>query len=271
MFNLTQIFIIVDSWVKENEIKFQKKQRNRAGFLSLSELITIKIASQSSRVSDLKSFINYLKLTDKKAFSLPSYARLMIWLQRIDEQIKLFLESLRSDFDKINAVDSTALPLLKFGRKGKSYRFADVGHKTKVLWFQGMKLHLITSEIGEIISFLVSPGNVADIRPLQQGLASGGSGILTADSGYIDKILKLEMSKTGLTLLSKPRKNQKQLSKEEAKIYKKRIVVERTFSSLKTWFGLKISGLRNKNHVFATIYAACAAYQLNKKGLLAMA
>ena len=39
--------------------------------------------------------------------------------------------------------------------------------KTTTGWFYGFKLHLIINEKGEILSFLVTPGNVSDVSVLE--------------------------------------------------------------------------------------------------------
>ena len=83
-----------------------------------------------------------------------------------------------------------------------------------------------------------------------------------ADSGYVSKSLAKE-----LFLIYKPRKSSIQLPESEAKLYKKRVRVEQTFSALKKLFNLNISGLRNENSIKTTIYAACAAFMLHKNNL----
>lgn len=267
MWNITQIYYIVDSWAKENDEKLTYNVRKRNGLLTLSELMAIKILFQKSKMIDFKYFVGVLSLLDKRAFKLPSYARLILWMQRIDKAMESFLISQTADPTQWNAVDSTALPLLKFKRKGKSYRFADIGHKTASDWFHGLKLHIIVNQNGEIVSFDITKGSTHDLSPLKTGLASFVHGILLADSGYVSKSLAKELELQGLFLIYKPRKSSTQLPESEAKLYKKRVRVEQTFSALKKCFNLNISGLRNENSIKTTIYAACAAFMLHKNNL----
>ena len=55
-------------------------------------------------------------------------------------------------------------------------------------WFYGFKLHLVCNEKGELLSFMLTPGNVDD-RDLLKNAAflENISGKLVGDKGYISK------------------------------------------------------------------------------------
>lgn len=57
-------------------------------------------------------------------------------------------------------------------------------------YFYGFKLHLIINEKGEILNFVITPGNVDDRTPLRDAkFLSKVSDKLFADKGYISQEL----------------------------------------------------------------------------------
>lgn len=54
-------------------------------------------------------------------------------------------------------------------------------------WFFGFKLHMIVSDRGELLSLMLTPGNVDDRKPVPQ-LVEDLFGKLFADKGYISQI-----------------------------------------------------------------------------------
>lgn len=57
-------------------------------------------------------------------------------------------------------------------------------------WFYGFKLHLIINDRGEILNFMITPGNTDDRDPLMNGrYVQDIKGKLCGDRGYIGKAL----------------------------------------------------------------------------------
>ena len=57
-------------------------------------------------------------------------------------------------------------------------------------WFFGFKLHLICNEKGELLNFMITPGDVDDRKPLEyQAFVEFIHGKLVGDKGYISKNL----------------------------------------------------------------------------------
>ena len=55
-------------------------------------------------------------------------------------------------------------------------------------WFFGFKLHLICNEKGELLNFMITPGDVDDRKPLEyKAFVEFIYGKLVADKGYISK------------------------------------------------------------------------------------
>ena len=75
-------------------------------------------------------------------------------------------------------------------------------------WFYGFKLHLVCNERGELLSFMLTPGNVDDRDPLRNSsFLENISGKLVGDKGYISKGLFEKLFIDGIQLLTKLRRN----------------------------------------------------------------
>ena len=96
---------------------------------------------------------------------LVSYARIVRLMQRIIFPMFCFLNSVLGVCTGISFVDSTLLIVCHIKREISHKVFKAVAKKGKVTtgWFFGMKLHLIINEFGEIISFMLTAGNVSDL------------------------------------------------------------------------------------------------------------
>lgn len=135
--------------------------------------------------------------------------------------------------------------------------------KTSTGWFFGLKLHLVINQLGEIVSFIITPGNAAD-NNLELGLklCKGLCGKLFGDKGYINGELTLELAKNGLYLITKARKNMKNklLSMVDSKLLDKRGVIESVIDILKHICDIEHSRHRSPVNAFVSILAALAAY-----------
>ena len=75
-------------------------------------------------------------------------------------------------------------------------------------WFYGFKLHLIVNDLGEILTFYLSPGNVDDRKPVA-GMAKTLFGKLFGDKGYISQRLFEQLFAQDAQLITPIRKNMK--------------------------------------------------------------
>lgn len=77
-------------------------------------------------------------------------------------------------------------------------------------WFYGFKLHLICNEKGDLLIFMLTPGNVADREPLRnKSFIKQIFGKLVRDKGYICKDLFSKLFVDGLRLVTKLKSNMK--------------------------------------------------------------
>lgn len=77
-------------------------------------------------------------------------------------------------------------------------------------WFYGFKLHLICNEKGDLLNFMVTPGNVDDREPLRnKSFIEQIFGKLVGDKGYICKDLFSKLFVDGIQLITKLKNNMK--------------------------------------------------------------
>ena len=71
-------------------------------------------------------------------------------------------------------------------------------------WFFGLKLHLICNEKGELLNFMITPGDFDDHKPLEyKAFIDFIYGKLVSDKGYIGKNLFQRLFVDGIQLITK--------------------------------------------------------------------
>ena len=77
-------------------------------------------------------------------------------------------------------------------------------------WFFGFKLHLICTEHGELLNFMITPGDVDGRKPLEyRSFVEFVYGNLVGDKGYISKNLFEILFVDGIQLITKLKSNMK--------------------------------------------------------------
>ena len=186
-----EIYYLVDEFLKGYDAVIKshsleegspKKKRNRKFTMSNSEIMTILILFHSSSFRNLKHFYIFVRVHMQKDFlHTASYNR--------------FVELQRKVLDKctgISFIDSTPIRSCHIKREKQHKTFKEFARKGKSTlgWFYGFKLHLIINDKGELLDFLLTPGNVDDRDPLKyMGFHKRIFGKLFGDRGYISKDL----------------------------------------------------------------------------------
>ena len=82
-------------------------------------------------------------------------------------------------------------------------------------WFFGFKLHLICNEKGELLNFMITPGDIDDRKPLEyKAFVDFIYGKLVGDKGYISKNLFDKLFVDGIQLITKLKKQHERLHYE---------------------------------------------------------
>ena len=133
-------------------------------------------------------------------------------------------------------------------------------------WFYGFKLHLVTNEVGDILDFQVTPGNVDDRVPVPE-LSKKLWGKLFGDKGYISQKLTKSLKESGLELITGLKKNMKErLLPLIDKIYlRKRSIIETINDQLKNISQLEHSRHRSPSNFIINVMASIVAYMFSSK------
>ena len=135
-------------------------------------------------------------------------------------------------------------------------------------WFYGFKLHLVCNDRGEIIEFMLTPGNVDDRFPLkQQKFIDQLFGKIYGDKGYIGKDLFDKLFIDGIHLVTKVRKNMKKKAMDfiDRVILRKRAVIESVNDLLKNSCQIEHSRHRSFDNFIGNMVSALVAYSFLPK------
>jgi hypothetical protein len=279
---ITEIFYLSDEFSKEFEVTFKKyaleafkdkKQRNKPNRLSDSEVMTILIAFHLSGMRNLKHFyVFYVKQHLKEEFPrLVSYNRFVELQQKTVLPLVLFLKTCRmGDCTGISFIDSTALKVCHFKREHSNRVFDGMATKGKTTlgWFFGFKLHIIINDKGEIISFVITQGNIDDRYPLSMAsFISRVSGKLYADRGYVSQKLAGILFVDGIHFVAKMRNNMKggELPLQDRVMLRKRAVIESVNDELKNICQIEHTRHRCFTNFITNLIAGLLAYSFLPK------
>ena len=272
---LAQIYVEVDDLLKAYQnFRAQKDPEQvlhptREPELSQSEIITILVAYHAS---GYKCFEYYYRECILKACQscfpkAPGYKCFDSYIGRALPLVLLVLmckcaQSMRSGY---YFIDSKKLVVCHLKREHSHKVFKGFARKGKSStgWFYGLKLHLVINHLGEIVSFLLTPGNTADnnfrvLISLLQGL----SGKCCGDKGYLTTLFE-QFYTEGLQLLVKSKENMKALPafQSDIELLDHRAIIESVNDILTTICNIEHSRHRNAFHGLASILSALTCYQ----------
>ena len=254
--------------VKSHSISDRGRHRNKPNRMSDAEVMLILIIFHFGEYRCLKHFyINYICVHCKDLFPhTVSYNRFVELESQVVLQLGLFVKNvLLAKCTGISFVDSTPLRVCKNQRihMHKTFRGLAERGKCSMGWFYGFKIHIIINEKGEIINFMLTPGNVDDRDPLkQQHFVNCIYGKLFADRGYISQPLFNELFINDIQLVTKFKNNMKNalMSWEDKILLRKRSVIESVNDELKNIAQIEHSRHRSIANFLVSTFAAIAAY-----------
>lgn len=279
---VTEIFYLSDEFSKEYGSTFQKhlledgsgkRRRNKPNRLSDSEVMTILIAFHLSGMRNLKHYYLFYvcKHLTEEFPSLVSYNRFVELQQRVALPLVLFLKTCRmGTCTGISFIDSTALKVCHIKREHQNKVFDGTATKGKSTlgWFFGFKLHIIINDRGEIISFVITQGNVDDRQPLSmESFIRNVSGKLYADRGYISQKLAEVLFVDGIHFVAKMRNNMKggELPLQDRLMLRKRAVIESVNDELKNICQIEHTRHRCFTNFITNLIAGLLAYSFLPK------
>ena len=237
-----EIYYLVDEFLKEYDAVIKshslekgapKKRRNRKFTMSGSEVMTILILFHFSSFRDLKHF--YLFVRSRMKFDFPhtvSYNRFVELERKVCIPLAVFLKmKALGQCTGISFIDSTPIRSCHIKREKQHKTFKEFARKGKSTlgWFYGFKLHLIINDKGELLDFLLTPGNVDDRAPLKHmDFHKRIFGKLFGDRGYISKDLFEQLFIDGVHLVTRLKKGMKNalMLQHEKIMLRKRSLIE---------------------------------------------
>lgn len=180
--------------------------------IGIPQTITLALYKQTQGIITKKSIWN-----DFKNILKCSYKTLVVNMNRCAIFALLILKILLTHNQRsshlVKHTDSTdiAVCLNKNAKHHKTMEgLANWGYSGKG-WFYGLKLHLTADLMRNILSIVLTPGNISD-KAMFMKLNNDLKGILVADAGYVSEKLEKEFYQENKRILfAKPRKNMKKI------------------------------------------------------------
>ena len=135
--------------------------------------------------------------------------------------------------------------------------------KCSMGWFFGFKLHLICNEKGELLNFMVTPGDTDDRKPLEdKRFIESIYDKLVADKGYISQDLFNRLFVDGIQLITKLKSNMKGaiMRVSDKLLLRKRAIIETVNDELKNIAQVEHSRHRSLHNFVSNLLSAIAAY-----------
>jgi hypothetical protein len=236
--------------------------------LSVSEIMTILLMLQGSRVKYLKSFYNggVGEVLRRYFPGMPCDERFVALQQSVLIPLRCFLCSRLGQRTGIYYIDATALAVCHNRRIGRHKTFAGLAArgKTSMGWFFGFKLHLVFNHLHEIVAVKLTPGNVHDTAPVEQ-LTQTLTGKLFGDKGYLGQQRAAALLKRGLVLMTRVRRNMQALplTLTDKLLLNARNRAETIIGHIQACSSLNLPKHRAPLNAFLHLLAALTAYQLN--------
>ena len=273
---VTEIFVMADDFCKFFDQMMEKysipdknkRKYHRNGTMSKAEIMVILILFHSSGYRCLKHFyLNHVCVHLRHLFpDVVSYNRFVELEKTVALPMAIFIKKvLLGKCTGISFVDSTPLRVCRNQRIHIHKVFKGIAERGKCSmgWFFGFKLHLICNEKGELLNFMITPGDVDDRKPLElKSFIEFIYGKLVGDKGYIGKNLFQRLFVDGIQLITKLKSNMKGalMSVSDRLLLRKRAIIETVNDELKNIAQVEHSRHRSFDNFIVNLLGAISAY-----------
>ena len=273
---VTEIFVMADDFCKFFDQMMEKysipdknkRKYHRDGTMSKAEVMVILILFHSSGYRCLKHFyLNHVCVHLRHLFpEVVSYNRFVELEKTVALPLAIFIKKvLLGKCTGISFVDSTPLRVCRNQRIHIHKVFKGIAERGKCSmgWFFGFKLHLICDEKGELLNFMITPGDVDDRKPLElKSFMEFIYGKLVGDKGYISKNLFQRLFVDGIQLITKLKSNMKGalMSVSDRLLLRKRAIIETVNDELKNIAQVEHSRHRSFDNFIVNLLGAISAY-----------
>ena len=273
---ITEIFFMADEFcqffdamIERYTIKDPRKRRyHRDGKMTKAEVMTIMIMFHASGYRCFKHFYTeYVCRHLRHMFpETVSYNRMVELEKSVALPLALFIKKvLLGKCTGVSFVDSTPLRVCKNQRIHihKTFRGIAQRGKCSMGWFFGFKLHLICNEKGELLNFMITPGDIDDRKPLEyKAFVDAIYGKLVGDKGYISRPLFERLFVDGIQLITKLKSNMKGslMSISDRLLLRKRAIIETVNDELKNIAQVEHSRHRSFDNFIVNLLGSLSAY-----------
>ena len=277
---VTEIFCILDEFCKNLDAELTKnlhiapidegykRMRNRKGQMSKSEIMTILLCYHFGSFRNFKHYYLFF-IKEHLASYFPkavSYTRFVELMPRVFFELMAFMRI--QGFGKctgISFVDSTMIPVCHNMRRNFNKVFDGLAKNGKgtMGWCHGFKLHLLCNEMGDVLTFCLTPANVDNRDPkVWQVFTKVLYSKVFADKGYIKQEFFENLFNQGIHLVHGFKSNMKNklMPLWDKMMLRKRYIIECINELLKNKANLVHSRHRSVHNFLMNLCAALAAY-----------
>ena len=232
--------------------------------LAPSEMLTLVIAFHLSNYRTFKHFYAHVQQYWRAEFpGLVSYNRFVELMPSMLVPLCVYLDQRKGTSTGLSFVDATKIAVCHNKRIARHQVFEGLAErgKTSIGWFFGFKLHLVVNEVGELLAFCLTPGNVDDRQPVPE-LTKDLFGKLFGDKGYISQRLFELLFERGLQLITPIRKNMHNYLEPliDKILLRKRALIETINDQLKNISQIEHSRHRSVTNFMVNLMAGLIAY-----------
>jgi len=270
--SLLELFCHVDDFWQAFEPHWQRellaggqRQRQRAGNLCPSEVMTIVIHFHQSRYRDFKTYYTrYVQVHLRSEFpKLVSYGRFVQLLAGVLVPLGTYRVTCYGPCTGISFIDSTPIAVCH-NRRISQHRVFDglaARGKNSVDWFYGFKLHVVVNDRGELLACHLTVGNVDDRQPVPP-LVKRLFGKLFGDKGYLSQALFETLFAQDIHLVTKIRANMpnRLMHLSDRILLRRRAILESIYDQLKNISQIEHTRHRSPVNFLVNLIAGLIAY-----------
>ena len=255
-------------WKQHQTLPLNVKHYSTQSALSQSEIMSILIFFHLSGIRCFKWYYQNFVCNYLKGYfpDLVSYNRFVELIPSVWHYLYAYGNAWRQgELTNCYFIDSSKLPVCHNKRIHNHKVFKDIAQrgKTSIGWFFGLKIHLIINQIGQVVAFQITAGNISDKNQnLLLQLAKGLQGKMFGDRGYVSNPVLEALMEQGLQLIYKLKKNMKNklIEWQDKLMSKKRGVVETVIDLLKNACNIDHTRHRSPLNAITHIMAGISAY-----------
>lgn len=271
-FYTIKTYLFIDAKCSDILIKSAPPTRVEVNKPSLTpaEIITIEVLGETAGLRGNRAIWRYIDEHWRHFFpKLPSYksfARLASHCNAIKAEI---VAGFAVNSTNVSIIDGVPLPLCKYARGNRCKRFpTDAAFSycaAKDEHYYGLKGHCLLNDAKDIVGFVVCNPNI-DERVAALDFIDSIKLYLIGDKGYISHDFEEKLTKKGIVLVTRARKNMKEKYEKNflQGAMKIRKFIETAFSMLVEIFGINRNTAHSNENWLAQLNRKIIAYNLTR-------